>query len=256
MDNVRDTFAARLTSLREAIGTTQEAFAQVVGMSRQTIRAYERGDRTPTVENLDQLTRVTGCSVEYLMGRSENMRPSGFDLVKETGLSDGAIDTLRKLTKDNPAAGATISAFIEQKAFPVIIGEIERMAFYESKQELRELGVDLSALSAHKVSCVAEDMARELARNPSVQKGISEIERAVALPADAQRKIRAAYDQAFDALIKWAGPPANSPGETIEAALALAQSFADERRHDEEEKQKAATDKLTAFRRRMEGKDL
>lgn len=256
MDSIRDTFANRLVRLREAIGTTQEAFAQLVGMSRQTIRAYERGDRTPTVENLDQLTRVTGCSVEYLMGRSENMRPSGFDLAKETGLSDGAIDALCKLTKDNPAARATISAFIEQKAFPVIIGEIERMAFYESKPELRELGVDLSSLSAHKVASVAENMARDLACNPSVQNGIAGFERAFTYSIDAQREIRAAYDQAFDTIIKWAGPSASNPEGTIEAALALAQGFADERRRDEEDKQKAATDKLTAFRRRMEGKGL
>ena len=71
--SVRETFALRLQQLRrdhgECLGRrlSQSAFAALLGIEGARLGSYERGDRTPTLEVLATLRRVTGVSLDDLI---------------------------------------------------------------------------------------------------------------------------------------------------------------------------------------------
>lgn len=58
-----------LKAAREEKGLTQEKLAEILNVSRVTIARYESGDRWPDCETLLKLADITGCSVDYLLGR-------------------------------------------------------------------------------------------------------------------------------------------------------------------------------------------
>lgn len=95
--SMRDIFSKRLKALRKEIGISQEAFADALGVARATLGYYEKGERLPDIEFLDIVCEKTGCSMEYLMGRSDNMKPSFDKIGAETGLSDKAIEALMRI---------------------------------------------------------------------------------------------------------------------------------------------------------------
>ena len=57
---------------RENYKLTQTELGDKVGVSKQTISAYERGDKLPTVQTLSILADVLDCSTDYLLGRTDN----------------------------------------------------------------------------------------------------------------------------------------------------------------------------------------
>lgn len=57
----------RLRALREQLRMTQEALGQLVGVTRQTIAAWEKGDSTPTLAQLFKLSRVMGVPIEVFL---------------------------------------------------------------------------------------------------------------------------------------------------------------------------------------------
>jgi Zn-dependent peptidase ImmA (M78 family)/DNA-binding XRE family transcriptional regulator len=57
-----------LGRLREAAGLTQEDAGRLVGVTRQTIAAWERGDRSPSVEQLARLALALRVSLADLLG--------------------------------------------------------------------------------------------------------------------------------------------------------------------------------------------
>lgn len=67
--------SSNLSFLRKEKGLTQEAVAETLGLGRQAVGFYESGDREPTLENLLNLARFFGVSVDDLL--SKDMRPAG-----------------------------------------------------------------------------------------------------------------------------------------------------------------------------------
>ena len=64
----------RVKSLRSSNGWTQEQFAQMIGVTRQTIISLEKGSYTPSLLLAMQIARVFERPVEsifYLEGESE-----------------------------------------------------------------------------------------------------------------------------------------------------------------------------------------
>jgi transcriptional regulator with XRE-family HTH domain len=59
---------AHIAMLRKAHGMTQAELAQSLGVSQQTVFAYELGDRRVTVPLLAKLAKIFSISVEDLMG--------------------------------------------------------------------------------------------------------------------------------------------------------------------------------------------
>ena len=72
---IRNAFAFRLRRLRIVHGKrlgrsfSQRDFAAMLGINRACYGSYERADREPTLETLAALRRVTGVSLDELIGR-------------------------------------------------------------------------------------------------------------------------------------------------------------------------------------------
>lgn len=66
---------AHIAVLRKSHGMTQAELARGLGVSQQTVFAYELGDRRVTVPLLAKLARMFTISVEELMGVTKPPRP-------------------------------------------------------------------------------------------------------------------------------------------------------------------------------------
>lgn len=70
-------FKDRLKSLRSERGITQEDLAHALNVPASTIRRYESADGgMPKHERIQMLANYFGCSVDYLLERSEERFPS------------------------------------------------------------------------------------------------------------------------------------------------------------------------------------
>jgi len=58
----------RIATLRKAEGITQVQIAEVLGVSQQTVNAYEMGSRRVPVSALPTIARVLAVSIEELIG--------------------------------------------------------------------------------------------------------------------------------------------------------------------------------------------
>lgn len=71
----------RLKNERENKGFTMSALGEAIGVAKQTINSYEKGEKQPTISNLIKLCEVLDCSSDYLIGLSDDPR---FNLVRLT----------------------------------------------------------------------------------------------------------------------------------------------------------------------------
>lgn len=64
-------FGERLKAARNAKRLSQQALADIIGKSLNTIGLYERGLRQPSLETLCLLADTLDVSVDYLLARTE-----------------------------------------------------------------------------------------------------------------------------------------------------------------------------------------
>lgn len=60
-----------LRELRELAGMNQEALGELTGVTRQTIAAWERGDREPSMQQVVKLCRILNVPIDVMLGMSE-----------------------------------------------------------------------------------------------------------------------------------------------------------------------------------------
>lgn len=65
-------FSLRLLELRKNRGVSQKALASELGISDAAITMMEKGKRFPSFEILIALADYFNCSVDYLVGRSDD----------------------------------------------------------------------------------------------------------------------------------------------------------------------------------------
>ena len=65
-------FKDRLKLLRTSNKFTQQDLADKLEVSQRTIAFYEKGERHPDYESLLKLADIFECSVDYLLGRTNN----------------------------------------------------------------------------------------------------------------------------------------------------------------------------------------
>ena len=63
----RVAFGARMKAARVAAGMTQQQMAKALGVSQQSITAYERGDSAPRTHMLEKLASILGISSQFLL---------------------------------------------------------------------------------------------------------------------------------------------------------------------------------------------
>lgn len=69
-------FDNRLKKLRSNYNLTQEELAKKVGVSRATIAGYETKGKEPPYETLTKLAKTLDCSIDYLLGHSDELSPT------------------------------------------------------------------------------------------------------------------------------------------------------------------------------------
>ena len=150
-------FPERLRGLREEIGLNQAEFAAAMGVSRASISYYENGDRVPDIKFLIDLYDKTGCSVQFLLGHSDNMKEANIDRGLITNLTDKSLDMLDALDTES----RTINTLISHKQFPRLVGVIKTLIDPDAK----ELRYGESAFYDYKVF-EATNIIRKIADNP------------------------------------------------------------------------------------------
>ena len=64
----------RLRDLRKQYGYTQKELGEKIGVSDNTITNYEKGVRQPSYEILQSLANIFECSIDYILGRTNNKK--------------------------------------------------------------------------------------------------------------------------------------------------------------------------------------
>ncbi|MDR1015669.1 MAG: helix-turn-helix domain-containing protein [Coriobacteriales bacterium] len=63
-----------IASERALLGIDQGGLAKLIGVSRATVSGWELGTSEPGGESIRRMTRVFGCSADYLLGLSADRR--------------------------------------------------------------------------------------------------------------------------------------------------------------------------------------
>lgn len=69
-------FTARLQQMRKKRNLNQEELAQKSKLASTAISHFESGSRKPSFENLRKLADALEVSIDYLMGRTDNISSS------------------------------------------------------------------------------------------------------------------------------------------------------------------------------------
>ena len=105
---VKETFGCKLKKLRGDMN--QKELADALGISRASVGYYENGTRTPDIEILEKASKYFRVSYDYLMTDSEMKTPDieVRAISKKTGLSEGAINVLNRLSLEGKTAHDTL----------------------------------------------------------------------------------------------------------------------------------------------------
>lgn len=75
------TFGEKLSKLRKECNYTQEQFAEILGVSRQSVSKWESDIAYPETDKLIRINELFDCSMDYLLKESEDI-----DRSKEKGV--------------------------------------------------------------------------------------------------------------------------------------------------------------------------
>lgn len=64
-----------IASERYRIGATQEQLAKMLGVATNTVANWETGRFEPTGSNLKKMASIFGCSIDYLLGVTDERLP-------------------------------------------------------------------------------------------------------------------------------------------------------------------------------------
>lgn len=102
----------RLKDLRREMGLSQQALAEKLNASQQSICKYENGDIEPNIDMLKAMADLFGISVDYLIGYSSYAHK--VEEVSETALNDDELTLLRKYRSLTPSSRALTQQFMDE----------------------------------------------------------------------------------------------------------------------------------------------
>ena len=71
---MKNIFGVRLAKLRKERGYSQYKLADLMGFTRGQIANYEQGKRKPNLEILLKIADFFSCSIDYLLGRTDDLK--------------------------------------------------------------------------------------------------------------------------------------------------------------------------------------
>ncbi len=97
----------RIEELRKRKELTQDELAKALNMTRSNLNMWELGERELKARDLQDIADYFGVTTDYLIYGRETQN---IDIYRATGLSQSAIETLRKFKDSDIALGSTESA--------------------------------------------------------------------------------------------------------------------------------------------------
>jgi len=114
MSNFTWQFGERFRQIRRTTKLTQDEFGQLLGVSRQTINAYENDRQRPTLDMMEKVCRLQGISPRWILTglgdpKADPSYLSAEDAVHswavgETALSPEQISLIKFITEDRARA--------------------------------------------------------------------------------------------------------------------------------------------------------
>lgn len=74
-------FPERLRQLRTARDLSQMEFAKQIGISKSSVNMYERGEREPGLETLEQIADYFNVDMDYLLGKADIVSKTSWSLI-------------------------------------------------------------------------------------------------------------------------------------------------------------------------------
>lgn len=102
--------STRIADARKSIGMTQKALAEELGIAASTLNGYEKGNHKPDSEILIAVSNITGCTVDYLLGRVDGFH----DFFKKEDSRNEPLESGQKEIPSAPAATGTERISIEE----------------------------------------------------------------------------------------------------------------------------------------------
>lgn len=100
-----NSIGARVAERRNEMGLKQRELADMLSVKRETVNQWENGIRQIKGEDIARLADALGTTTDYIL---RGIKTENLNISRETGLSDGAIEVLRKLsTRKVDAIGCT-----------------------------------------------------------------------------------------------------------------------------------------------------
>ena len=98
MDNrtTKETIRGNLLKYQGEKGLSVQEFADEIGVSRNSLGFWLRGERTPSAENLADIRKATGLSIDYLLGLAPSPAsdPSIREICEYSGLPPESVEAL------------------------------------------------------------------------------------------------------------------------------------------------------------------
>ena len=92
--NMND-FSDRIRLMRVAQNLNQTQLAELVGITQPAMSDIEKGRRKPSIEVLEKLCDVLGCSADYLLNRPKNHAK-----LEETHLPSGLTPEILRIVEE------------------------------------------------------------------------------------------------------------------------------------------------------------
>lgn len=89
-----NSIGGRIAEKRKELGLTQSELALNLSVKRETINQWENGIRQIKGEDIARLADALETTTDYIL---RGIKPENLDIARETGLSDKAIEVLRKI---------------------------------------------------------------------------------------------------------------------------------------------------------------
>lgn len=90
----------RLRMMREIVGLSQRRVAKLLPVAPSTLSQWESGARNPSVDDMEKLATIYGCSVTDFLGSTATQEPvEEEDELRELGKGDPSEDIVRTLAE-------------------------------------------------------------------------------------------------------------------------------------------------------------
>lgn len=123
------TLGQKLKEIRKRFGLSQEQLAEIMNVSRQAITKWENDGGIPDVSNLQELSKVFGITVDYLLNDDNGLPALSMIKALDKDKYDGKISSYAIILKEYYPAPWEVYSLIRDKkmskletAFDLIIG--------------------------------------------------------------------------------------------------------------------------------------